>query len=197
MDKDSFNYEEAEKVIEDLVRIKGRKYSKRYLDVDDIAQEIRIKCWKILDKFCPEKGQSLKTFLNVATENHLRNCIRDNFGTFSPPHKKDAEYFVDGRPTAKALGDPLVQKYLLRFSRKRAVNFPASIEHCEIEKEDKHLFYDDTKAESIELDLSVRDILRDDDLIEGYEILMTGGRVSPVLKERIQFLISEYLGIGE
>ena len=45
------------------------------MDVDDIAQELRLKIWKALDRYDPNKS-SIRTFAVITMNNHLRNLFR-------------------------------------------------------------------------------------------------------------------------
>ena len=188
-------YEDIESVVEDLARIKRKKYAKRFIDADDIAQEVRIKCWKSIHIYDPERGQSIRTFLNVCTENHLRNLMRDNFVTFNPPNKKDPEYFSkSGKPTEKALNDEKIQKYIKRYKRKRAVKMPASVDRVFANTaEGMPCTHDHTGR--VNLDVSIRQTLDDKHprVAKYYDILIAGGLVPKTIKIQIQEIVQEIL----
>jgi len=191
----NLTYEDIESVVEDLARIKRKKYARRFIDADDIAQEVRIKCWKSIHVYDPERGQSIRTFLNVCTENHLRNLMRDNFVTFNPPNKKDPEYFdQSGKPTEKALKDIRIQKYLKRYKRKRAVKMPASVDRVFANTAEGMPCTHD-HAGHVNLDVSIRQILfdRHPKVIQYYDILITGGAIPKSIKIQIQEVVEEIL----
>ena len=189
------NYEDIESVVEDLARIKRKKYARRFIDADDIAQEVRIKCWKSIHIYDPERGQSIRTFLNVCTENHLRNLMRDNFVTFNPPYKKDPEYFdKSGQPTEKALRDEKIQKYMRRYKRKRAVKMPASVDRVFANTAEGMPCTHD-HAGHVNLDVSIRQVLRDKlpKCVEYYDVLITGGSVPKFIRVQIQQVVKEIM----
>lgn len=72
------DYEAASAIIERIAKNKARFHKKiGYLDADDIAQEVRIKCWAALEKYDPAKNQSdVEPFLWVCAENRIRDLRR-------------------------------------------------------------------------------------------------------------------------
>ena len=190
-------YKDIADVVEDLVRIKSRKYAKRYIGYEDIAQEIRIKCWKSISSYDSDKGQSIKTYLNVCTENHLRNIIRDKFATFNPPCKKTCAHYDDnGRATKDAEFCKAYVNYLAKYKRKCSVRMPFSIDSvfrntaegissfC-VEEQDKNLYYD--------LDDEIKNLLgrKDRDLLVYYEILKEGKKIPRNAHSKILSLVKE------
>jgi hypothetical protein len=70
-------YHEQEHIIERVARNKAFQYrSVGYLDIDDLMQEVRIKCWHAMDKYDPTCGVNLYVFLSVCAENRIRDIKR-------------------------------------------------------------------------------------------------------------------------
>ncbi len=193
------NYGEIEGVVEDLVRIKSRKFAKGFLAQDDIAQEIRIKCYNSIDNFDPQKGQSIKTFLNICTENHLRNLIRDRFAKFDPPCRKRGCFHYDpmGRPTEDSIKCPEYLKYMEKYSRKCSVRMPCSIEESWTSSNDSFLTGGDIEAS--DLNMSIRDTLiaefpdNYEVMITAYENMIKGKKVMKGVKIKIQKAVAKLL----
>jgi RNA polymerase sigma factor (sigma-70 family) len=184
-------YLEVQNIVEDLVRIKSRKFAKRYLSHEDIAQEIRIKCWKAIPTFDTEKGQSLKTYLNVVTENVLRNLMRDKFATFSPPCKKRCDHYdAAGRPTDKAHLCPTFKRYFAAYKKKCAVRMPASVDSAFKSSAEGMPCNHDYLAQ-LELDISIRTALKavHPRLVEFYEELISGQKIPHKIKVQIQSIV--------
>lgn len=193
------DYNTAEPIVEDLVRIKSRKFAKGFLSQEDIAQEIRIKCFTSLDNFDPQRGQSLKTFLNICTENHLRNLIRDKFAKFDPPcrNKGCSHYDVNGRPTKDANNCSAFVKYMEKYSRKCNVRMPRIMDESWADT-DRRLEVS-CEVGASDLNMSIREMLvtefpdNFEIMIEAYENMIAGKNVLKGLKFKIQRAVSKLL----
>lgn len=185
------SYKEISPIVEDLVRIKSYKFRKRFIGRDDVAQEIRLKCWKSLPSFDPERGQSIKTFLNVCTENHLRNLMRDTFATFNPPCKKTCDHYDEnGRPTRSAYECEIFTTYYKKYQRKCAIRMPASVDSA-FESSGEGMPIDSDHTTKIDLDISIRNNIEKDapELLEQYEILISGGKIPRDIKIKIRDVV--------
>lgn len=70
-------YDEQEEIIERVARNKGYQYRNvGFYDVDDLMQEVRIKCWQAIEKYNPACGANLFVFLSVCAENRIRDIKR-------------------------------------------------------------------------------------------------------------------------
>ena len=185
-------YDDISSIIEELVAVKCRKYATGYISYEDIAQEVRIKCWKVMGRY-DEKFGKLKPWLNVVTENHLKNLIRDKFCMFTPPKRRNPEYFdAHGTPTQKALNDPKVRSYLVAYDRKKSIKRPLSIDG-KYESAAEGVRSSAGSFEAIDLDISIREILQehDDALLETYEKILVGAKVKPIERLALQNAIRE------
>jgi hypothetical protein len=84
-------YSEIEHIVEYLVKVKSDKYKFDYYDTDDIGQEIRIICLKVLGHFDFEKVKEDKwvNFFGRCVDNALKNLKRDKYIRFASTCSKD------------------------------------------------------------------------------------------------------------
>ena len=195
-------YEEIEGVIEDLVRIKSKKFSKGFLSQDDIAQEIRLKCFLSMDAYDPSMGKTIKTYLNVCTENHLKNLMRDKFAKFDPPCRRRGcpHYDVLGKPTDESYRCPSFVKYMEKYARKCASRMPCSIEDSWGESSPE--VFSSDEISSAELNLSIIDCLQREfpenapQMISYYQDMVAGKKILKSAKAKIQRAVAELIGNG-
>lgn len=95
--KHNLNYEDIEDIVEYLVRTKSSSYSFDCYTPEDIAQEIRIICFRSLEKLDPDrvKDGKLQNFFGRCVDNGLKNLKRDNYVRASSPYKKKFEQLED------------------------------------------------------------------------------------------------------
>jgi len=146
-------YDDIAKIVEYLVKTKARNYTFDCWTEDDIAQEIRIICFKALAHFDvgrvkPDKWQN---FFGRCVDNGLKNLKRDNYLRPSSPCKGDCELFHgDSEDDNIPLG--MVCKRWLRFKsnrdRKIKVLHPVPIE----------VIGDSVPDSNIEKDVEMRDL---------------------------------------
>ena len=110
-------YDDITQIVEYLVKTKSRNYTFDCWTEDDIAQEIRIICFKALDHFDvgrvkPDKWQN---FFGRCVDNGLKNLKRDNYIRSSPPCKGDCGFLHAEERTNANIGT--VCKRWLRFRR--------------------------------------------------------------------------------
>jgi hypothetical protein len=76
-----------ENLIERIAVQKAYQHKKiSYYDLEDIKQEVRIKCWAALPKYDPQKFKTnLHVFLSVCAENRLRDIRRSVMYKHSKP----------------------------------------------------------------------------------------------------------------
>lgn len=85
--KSKISYEDITDIVEYLVRTKSRSYSFGCWAPEDIAQEIRLICFKAIEHFNPDrvKPDRWKNFFGRCVDNGLKNLKRDNYLRTSPP----------------------------------------------------------------------------------------------------------------
>ena len=92
------SYEDIEDIVEYLVKVKSRFYSFDCYTEEDIAQEIRIICFRALEKFDPAKvggRDKWQNFFGRCVDNGLKNLKRDNYIRVSFPYRKKLEQLED------------------------------------------------------------------------------------------------------
>lgn len=74
--RERLSYEEAAEAIDGVAEAKARKVKNiGWLDEEDIKQEVRLKCFLILDRYDPSMSD-LTTFLSRCADNRLRDIRR-------------------------------------------------------------------------------------------------------------------------
>lgn len=71
-------FNDVSSLIEKVARQKACQYRNiGFFDYDDIMQEVRIKCWRVLHKYNPHKFTTdLSVFLSICAENRMRDIRR-------------------------------------------------------------------------------------------------------------------------
>ncbi len=80
-DKDKLAYEDIQELVEYLVLTNSYKYTFDGFGPEDIAQEIRKKCFLLIEKWNKDKAQQSGNpiwWFGRSIQNHLRNLRRDN-----------------------------------------------------------------------------------------------------------------------
>lgn len=66
-----------EGIIERVASIKANQYRRiGFYDLEDLKQEIRIKCWSVISRYDAQCGANLYVFLSVCADNRLRDIKR-------------------------------------------------------------------------------------------------------------------------
>jgi len=69
-------YLKAEKIIETIATNKARQFKKiAWLDEEDIKQEVRLKCFRTLHRYDPDRAD-MHTFLSKCADNRIRDIRR-------------------------------------------------------------------------------------------------------------------------
>lgn len=77
MNSSGIVFKQVESLIEEIALQKAYQYKNiGYYDINDIKQEVRIKCWAALPRFDVGCGADLKVFLSVCAENRIRDIRR-------------------------------------------------------------------------------------------------------------------------
>jgi DNA-directed RNA polymerase specialized sigma subunit len=70
-------FETEAELIEQVAKAKAHQYKRiGYYDAEDLKQEVRIKCWKAIEKYDSSCGASLFVFLSICADNRLRDIRR-------------------------------------------------------------------------------------------------------------------------
>ncbi len=135
-------YEQQEGVIERVANTKAHQYrSIGFYDLDDLKQEVRIKCWSVIHRYNPECGTNLYVFLSVCADNKLRDIKRGVMYKHNKPCLRCP--FWNSGAAGSGLHDCLVYDYKMdceRFAKheryvqaKLSASYPVDIDAEKIE----------------------------------------------------------------
>jgi len=95
-------YQQAATIVEAVAESKARQFRRiAWLDEEDIKQEVRTKCFRILHRYDPSNTADLYTFLSKCAENRLRDIRRGVLYKYNKPCSRCV--FWD--PEAKKAGE--------------------------------------------------------------------------------------------
>lgn len=190
----NLQYEDIHEIVEYLVRTKSQGYTFDCYARDDIAQEIRIICFKALDKLDLDrvKDGKLQNFFGRCVDNGLKNLKRDNYIRTSSPHKKKFERLDDNDKSAEA--EEVREKYgrhQKRIKRRLAIKHAISIDGL------GDLINNDRFAREMEYKDLERYLLEkaSDDILVPLKLILSGrnGEVSRKEKRRVQQFVKKTL----
>lgn len=100
----NLEYEDIHDIVEYLVRTKSSGYAFDCFTSEDIGQEIRIICYRALDKLDLErvKDGKLQNFFGRCVDNGLKNLKRDNYIRAASPYKKKFELLEENDNSPEA-----------------------------------------------------------------------------------------------
>lgn len=108
-DQSNLVYDDIQELVEYLVETNAYKYTFDGFSTDDIGQEIRKKCFLLLEKWNNKKGEGNPIwFFGLSVQNHLKNLHRDhniknpNYNPEDKFHTKSLNVFDIGSSNASA-----------------------------------------------------------------------------------------------
>jgi hypothetical protein len=123
-------YAELEPVIEAIINTEGRRYPIPGLDRDDIAQEIRLECIRVMQFYDSSRiGNSPYKFLQVCVKNFLYNMRRGIYVPNNPPCVR-CPLWDKVRKTCviDEIGCEKILQYRQSMSTKAALRAPAPLD---------------------------------------------------------------------
>lgn len=123
------SYEGVEDLVETIVSMKKNKYSHfPSADPEDLAQDIRLECWRVLGFHDPQKeGKSLFHYVARCVDNFLYNKFRGVYLDNNPPCLRCPDYIKETKTCAiDEVGCDRIVSYRERMARKRAIASPLS-----------------------------------------------------------------------
>lgn len=125
-------YKDIEHIVEYLVNVKSRNYTFDCYTYDDIAQEIRIICFRALKHFDINrvKEDKWQNFFGRCVDNALKNLKRDNYLRTSSPCRGDCGFLHGDEYIGNHLGKVCNRwlKFRKNLQRKMKVMHPKPIE---------------------------------------------------------------------
>ena len=91
--KSKLSYDDISDIVEYLVKVKSHTYTFDCWAEDDIGQEIRLICYRVLDHFEMSRvnDEKLVNFFGRCVDNALKNLKRDNYIRVTPPCNNDCK----------------------------------------------------------------------------------------------------------
>lgn len=175
------SYADVANVIEALVHTEGRRYPIPGMDFDDIAQEIRLECIRVLQYYDPSRiGPSAYKFLQTCVRNFLYNQRRGIWVPNNPPCVRCPLWDKMRKLcTIDEVGCDKIVQYRQNMATKAALRQPATLEFD---------IMDDQQEQEIAatvLDQSIRAALPAH-LVEYYDKMLLGEKVPARVKRQIR-----------
>lgn len=186
------SYADISDVVEVLVNTEGRRYPIPGMDFEDTAQEIRLECIRVLQFYNPERiGPSPYKYLQKCTRNFLYNKRRGIWVPNNPPCVRCPLWdSVKKVCITDEIGCEKIVQYRKNMSTKAALRQPASLE---VDVTD---FQHESENDAMLLDHSIRNALPDS-LLEHYEKMKVGEKVSSRIKRQIREIATEVINNAE
>lgn len=123
------SYDDISDIVEYLVKTKCRTYAFDCYSPEDIAQEIRLICFKVLTHFDADKVEEAKrvNFFGRCVDNALKNLKRDKYIRYSSPCDGDCE-LLHGNDAELSKVCKKWLKHQDKIQRKKNIKHPISIE---------------------------------------------------------------------
>ena len=174
-------YDTVQDLVETIVSMKKTKYSHfPGTDVEDLAQDIRLECWRVLGLHDPNKeGKSLFHYVARCVDNFLYNQFRGVFLDNNPPCLRCPDYIRETKSCRiEEVGCDRIVSYRKRMARKRAIAAPLSYNaHLDSDAESDFSHHESLSVGSTtgvcDLDDSIRTEL-DETLIPYYDNMVNG-----------------------
>lgn len=188
------NEQETLETIDRVVKTLSSSFTFGFFDLDDIYQEARIICLKVLPKYDPSKR--LDNFLYIHLKRRLLTFWRDNYQRNDPPCPACHVAFRNSSDSPHSDGE-YCKKYLAWHQRnlqRKRLMVPVDISIIADDSEKSTLFFDKIAEneefkelmEKIDLNLPV-------ELRSAFLRLRAGEQVPKTIRERLQEVISEIL----
>jgi len=185
-------YIEVSDVIEALINTEGRKYPIPGMDFEDIAQEIRMECIRVLRFYDSTRiGPSPYKYLQVCIKNFLYNQSRGIWVPNNPPCVRCPLWDrIRKTCTINEVGCDKIVKYRENMSTKAALKQPNSLE---VDITDN---IHEEEVDAMMLDISIRNALPKH-LHAYYDKLLNGDNIPPRIKKQIREIATEIINNAE
>lgn len=166
-----------------MAKVKSSTYKFDCWDADDIAQEIRIVCYKVVSHFDWNRvGEgAVVSFFGKCVDNAMKNLKRDNYIRYSSPCRSDCSFLHSDSPDDKLT--QVCKKWLNhkeRQEKKKIIKNPISIEIV------GHHIHDNTFQESVEVEDTKRFLIAniENELRNGLINMLSGNKKAVDIKIR-------------
>lgn len=181
----TLTYAEISDTVESLVHTEGRRYPIPGMDHEDIAQEIRLECLRVLEFFNPERiGPSPYKYLQTCVRHKIYNMRRGIWVPNNPPCSRCPLWDKHNRLcTIDEVGCDKIVEYRANMAKKADLKRPASLE-VDVNDDTQ-----ESAMDAILLDNSIRDALPTH-LLAPYEDLINGKPIPSRQKKQIREIVT-------
>jgi len=182
------SYTDISDIVEALVHTEGRRYPIPGLEHDDIAQEIRMECLRVLPYFDSSRiGPSPFKYLQTCVRNFLYNMRRGIWVPNNPPCVRCPLWDRIRRTcTIDEIGCEKIVQYRENMASKADLRRPSSLENDVLDNGQ------DENVEAMLLDQSIRGKLPAR-LIPFYEKMLVGEKIPVKTKRDIRLIVLEVI----
>lgn len=181
-------YSDISDIVEALVNTEGRRYPIPGYDHEDIAQEIRMECLRVLPFFDAARiGPSPYKYLQTCVRNFLYNMRRGIWVPNNPPCVRCPLWDRIRRTcTIEEVGCEKIVQYRENMAAKADLRKPTSLEDDVLDN------CQDEETEAMLLDTSIRDALQPR-LIPYYNKMIVGDKIPARIKREIRLIVTEII----
>lgn len=182
------SYRDISDIVEALVNTEGRRYPIPGLDHDDIAQEIRMECLRVLPFFDATRiGPSPYKYLQTCIRNFLYNMRRGIWVPNNPPCVRCPLWDRVRRTcTIEEIGCEKIVQYRENMAAKADLRKPSSLENEVLDNTQ------DEQADAMLLDQSIREELSSR-LLPFYDKMLVGEKIPARIKREIRVIVMEII----
>lgn len=175
------SYDDVADVIEALVYSEGRRYPIPGMDFEDVGQEIRLECIRVLQFYDASRiGPSPYKYLQTCVRNFLYNQRRGIWVPNNPPCVRCPLWDkVRKTCTIDEVDCDKIVQYRANMATKAALKQPNSLEFDVLD--DAH----ESELDALVLDQSIRNALPAN-LVPYYDKLLLGEKIPPRAKKQIR-----------
>lgn len=179
-------YSDITDIVEALANTEGRRYPIPGMDHDDIAQEIRLECFRVLPYFNASRiGPSPYKYLQTCVRNFLYNMRRGIWVPNNPPCVRCPLWDKLKRTcTINEIGCDKIVQYRENMAAKADLRRPASLDEDVVDN------IQDMQIDATLLDQSIRESLPSN-LVSFYEKLIKGEKIPARIKRQIRVIVVE------
>lgn len=180
----TLTYEDVTHIVEALVNTEGRRYPIPDRDHEDIAQDIRLECLRLLTHYDPTRiGPSPYKYFQTCIRNFLYNLRRGIWVPNNPPCARCPLWDKVGRKcTIEEVGCEKIVQYRANMARKANLKTPSLIDDDVLDN------VHEQEIDSVLLDHSIIEALPPK-LLPFYEKLKNGEKIPPRMKKNIREIV--------
>lgn len=181
-------YSDISDIVEALVYTEGKRFPIPGYDHDDIAQEIRMECFRVLPYFDATRiGPSPYKYLQTCIRNFLYNMRRGIWVPNNPPCVRCPLWDKLRRTcTIDEIGCDKIVQYRENMAAKADLRKPTSLEDDVLDNSQ------DQETDAMLLDQSIRDTLPHN-LLPFYAKMLVGEKIPARIKRQIRLIVVEII----